>query len=170
MPQIEAFRGLRFDPVRAGDLAALLCPPYDVISLADQERYLSLSPYNVVRIELSPDQPGDSAERNRYTRAAEALAAWRTEGALRQESERCFYLHCHTFECGNGTYTRRGVFAAVRLQPWEAGRVLPHEATMSGPKEDRFRLMTATRANVSPVFAVHRQQPSALDNAWRWAD
>ena len=45
-----------------------------------------------------------------------------------------------------------GVLAALRLEAFGPGAgVLPHERTMGGPKQDRLRLLEATRANTSPV-------------------
>jgi hypothetical protein len=46
-----------------------------------------------------------------------------------------------------------GVLAAVDLEPW-GGAVLPHEATMRAPVEDRLLLMRATGADLSPIYAV----------------
>jgi uncharacterized protein (DUF1015 family) len=42
----------------------------------------------------------------------------------------------------------------MRLSPPEDGLVRPHEATLSGPKEDRLKLLRATRTNVSPIFGM----------------
>jgi uncharacterized protein (DUF1015 family) len=43
----------------------------------------------------------------------------------------------------------------VPFGPREGGGVLPHEQTFSGPKEDRFALMQATQAQLSPIFGLH---------------
>jgi uncharacterized protein (DUF1015 family) len=169
MPQINPFRGLRFDAGHVGDVGATLCPPYDVISPAEQQRLLDLSPYNIVRVELSRDEPGDSESSNRYTRAADALNDWRASGALVEEPRHAYYLMAHHFAWAGQSYTRHGLFAAVRLRDWSDGVVLPHEETFSGPKEDRFKLLSATSVNVSPVFMVLREQPHALKNAWNAA-
>jgi uncharacterized protein (DUF1015 family) len=47
----------------------------------------------------------------------------------------------------------RGVLLEVGLEPW-GGSILPHERTMSAPVEDRLRLMRATAADLSPIYAV----------------
>ena len=167
MPQINPFRGLRFDPACVGDVGATLCPPYDVITPSEQQRLLEQSPYNIVRVELSRDEPGDTETSNRYTRAADTLRGWRESGALREESRHAYYLMAHSFSWAGQSYTRHGLFAAVRLREWADGVVLPHEETFSGPKEDRFKLLSATNVNVSPVFMVLREQPDALKNAWK---
>ncbi|MFN0071513.1 MAG: DUF1015 domain-containing protein [Chloroflexota bacterium] len=170
MPQISPFHGLRFNPAQVGDIGAALSPPYDVISPTEQQQLLDQSPFNIVRVELSRDEPDDSESTNRYTRAADLLRAWRASGALIEEPSPSYYLLAHTFEWDGAPYTRRGLFAAVRLHPWSDGQILPHEETFSGPKEDRLKLLNATQVNVSPVFMVLRQQPSVLSTAWSAAE
>jgi uncharacterized protein (DUF1015 family) len=60
--------------------------------------------------------------------------------------------------------TRQGFFARVRVEDYGPGRIRPHERTHPGPKEDRLRLQRATRANLSPIFALYSDPPGA---AWR---
>lgn len=47
----------------------------------------------------------------------------------------------------------RGVVGAVELEDLGGG-ILPHEHTMSGPVEDRLRLMRALGANLSSIYSV----------------
>src|SRR5256885_6588591 len=42
------------------------------------------------------------------------------------------------------------------LAPFSDRIVLPHERTLSGPKEDRLKLFRATRTNLSPGFMLYR--------------
>jgi uncharacterized protein (DUF1015 family) len=170
MPQISPFLGLRFDENRVGDLGAVLCPPYDVISPAEQQQLLDQSPFNIVRVELSREESSDDNSRNQYVRAAELIGQWRAAGALTDEQRPAYYLMAHTFSWAGQNYTRHGLFSAVRLHPWSDGVVLPHEETFSGPKEDRYKLLKATNVNVSPVFMVLREQPEALKQAWTAAE
>ena len=51
----------------------------------------------------------------------------------------------------------------MKLVPFSAGIVLPHERTLSGPKEDRLKLFRATRTNLSPGFMLYRDPARALD-------
>ena len=39
------------------------------------------------------------------------------------------------------TLRRRDVLAALGVEPWSTGTVLPHERTMSAPKADRLELL-----------------------------
>jgi uncharacterized protein (DUF1015 family) len=59
--------------------------------------------------------------------------------------------------------TRHGILARVRIEEYGAGSIRPHERTHPGPKEDRLRLTRATRANLSPIFALFSDPEGA---AW----
>jgi uncharacterized protein (DUF1015 family) len=155
MADIRAFRGLRYDLGRAGTLSDLVAPPYDVIDPALQKALHNRSPHNAIRLELSRDEPGDSPTRNRYTRAGQALSGWQTDHILQQDTLRTLYVVEQEFTVEGVTHKRRGFMARVRLEPFGTGRIFPHEETMSGPKEDRLRLMRATGMNLSPVFSLY---------------
>jgi uncharacterized protein (DUF1015 family) len=49
----------------------------------------------------------------------------------------------------------RGLVGAVELHDPADGVILPHENTMAGPVSDRLALMTATEANLEPIFLVY---------------
>src|SRR3954447_5666172 len=155
MADIRAFRGFRYDLGRAGTLSDLVAPPYDVIDSALQQALYDRSAYNAIRLELSRDEPGDTPTRNRYTRAGQALSGWQTDHVLQQDTLRTLYVVEQEFAVEGVTHKRRGFMARVRLEPFGTGRIFPHEETMSGPKEDRLKLMRATGMNLSPVFGLY---------------
>jgi uncharacterized protein (DUF1015 family) len=151
---IVPFAGLRYDPKRVDDFARVLAPPYDVIGEAERAALEARHPQNVVRIEL-PRGEGDA----RYAEAARLLAAWRADGILRPDATQAYYVYEQQFTLPHAPgriYARRGFFAAVRLEPFERRVVLPHEKTLAGPKEDRLKLMRATRTQISPIFGLFR--------------
>ncbi len=153
MAEVTPFHGLRYDETKAGPLANVICPPYDVISDALREDLSQRSPYNLVRVELgSPD--GDAPGTDRYIRARQLLDDWTTKGVLRDDHTRAFYLSDHYFELGGERLRRRGIFAALRLYQEGRGIVRPHERTFPKPKADRLALLRATRTNTSPVFGM----------------
>ncbi|HJZ10836.1 MAG TPA: DUF1015 domain-containing protein, partial [Acidobacteriota bacterium] len=43
------------------------------------------------------------------------------------------------------------------------GIVLPHEATLSAPKEDRLNLLRACKANFSPIFGIYSDPEQTVD-------
>ena len=62
MADIRAFRGFRYDLGRVGSLSAVVAPPYDVIDPALQQKLYDASPHNAIRLELTKDEPGDTAD------------------------------------------------------------------------------------------------------------
>jgi len=164
MTDIAPLTPLRYDlgRLRAG-LASVVSPPYDVISPADRAALAARDEHNVVRLIL-PEGDGDA----KYAHAAELLARWCGEGVLVRDPEQAFYRLDQTFvppaSAGAGApITRRGFLALVRLVPFSDRVVLPHERTLSGPKEDRLKLFRATRTNLSPGFMLYRDARADLD-------
>ncbi|MDP9482504.1 MAG: DUF1015 domain-containing protein, partial [Chloroflexota bacterium] len=156
MPNIRPFRGLRFEPDVVGDLSAVVSPPYDVISPAQQRALMARDPHNVVRLDLPADELGDGPD-DRYRRAARTFAAWRSDGSFRKDPRPSLYAYEQSYRApGTGVErTQRGFFGRLRLEPFGPGSgVLPHERTLSGPKEDRYKLLRATGVNTSPVVAL----------------
>jgi uncharacterized protein (DUF1015 family) len=156
MAEIVPFAGLRYDLSRIDDAARLLAPPYDVIGEAERADLEARHPHNVVRLEL-PRGEGDA----RYGVAANQLAAWRTEGVLKRDATPAMYLYEQQFSWAGKAYTRQGFFAGVRLEPFDKRVVLPHEHTLTGPKEDRRKLLVATRTQISQVFGLYRDADGA---------
>ena len=125
---------------------------------AQQEELYQASPYNIIRLELGKEEPGDDEARNRYTRAKETLDAWRKEGVLILDEVPSFYVYEQEFTVEGKTYQRRGIFGRLRLIDFAEGIVLPHEETLSGPKADRNQLLEATQTNLSPIFGLVADQ------------
>jgi uncharacterized protein (DUF1015 family) len=157
MPQIIPLRGLRYTPA-AGPLGELLAPPYDVITPAQQQALLSRNPFNAVHLELA--EGGEE----RYARVAGLVDAWERGGQLARETNPTLYAYEQTFREAGRTFTRRALVAGVEAQPWDEGAVRPHEFTMSGPKEDRLKLLEATRIQFSPVFMIARDRAGQLQD------
>jgi uncharacterized protein (DUF1015 family) len=154
MADVQPLRGIRYASEIVGDVGQIVTPPYDVISEEAQARYYARSPYNIIRLELTRDEPGDDSLNNRYTRAAATLAEWRLKEILRQDTLPAYYMYQQRFTQNGQSYTRTSLLARVRLEPWSARVVLPHEHTLSKPKLDRLQLMRATAMNLSPLMSL----------------
>ena len=166
MPEIRPFRALRFDPSTIADLALVVAPPYDVIGEPERERLLARHPANVVRLDLPAIERGDEAD-DRYRRAARTLAGWRSDGTLHKDPHPSVYLYEQTYRVPGSEMwrTQRGFFARLRLEAFGPGSgVLPHERTLAGPREDRYKLLRATGVNTSPVVGLY-DDPEATGRA-----
>lgn len=163
MPQIRSFRALRFDPAVAGDLNLVVCPPYDVIGPDLHRKLLDRSQRNAVRIDLPEEKPRDEPE-DRYRRAGKLLTEWRSDGTLRKDRYSGIYIYEQTYAVPGTRRHRRqiGFFGRLKLEAFGPGAgVLPHERTLSGPKEDRFKLMLATAVNTSPIIGLYADRRGA---------
>ncbi len=156
MPEIAAFRAVRYRPDRfGGDWSALIAPPYDVLSAADKACLLRRCDRNIVAIDL-PHVPPESAGPDEVYRAADGLLRrWLADGTLQQDDRPAIYVYHQEYAHAGRTYLRRKFFARMRLEPFGAGTVFPHEQTFGGPKEDRLKLMQATRCQLSAVFGLY---------------
>lgn len=155
MAEVQPLRGLRYSRAFIDDLSQVITPPYDVIDEKAQERYYERHPYNIIRLELGKTLPGDDTLNNVYTRAAATFSEWRLQEIIKQESRSCYYLYRQRFSYGGKAYTRTSLLARVRLEPWDARVVLPHENTMTKAKEDRLQLLRACAANLSPIICLY---------------
>ena len=153
MPQLQPFTGLRYNPAAVPDLGAVLCPPYDVISAAERAALAARDPRNAVALEL----PVAPAGGDPYAVAAQTLAAWIDEGTLRQDDQPLVYVYEQRYSVGEiGERVARSFFCRLGLEEYGPGSgVRPHERTLAAPKEDRFRLLEATRVNLSPVLLLY---------------
>ena len=156
VPEIRPFRALRYEPESVGDIGSVVAPPYDVIKPAEHQALLERNSRNIVRLDLPDDEPGDEPG-DRYRRAARTLAAWRSDGTFRKDPRPAIYVYEQSYRVPGTDVerTQRGFYARLRLEPFgpRAG-ILPHERTLSAPREDRYMLLRATGVNTSPIVAL----------------
>ncbi len=153
MPLIAAFRGVRFNPERVADLSRVVTPPYDVIPPGALPEYYARSPYNMARIDLGHDEPGDGPAQNRYTRAGALFRQWLASGVLQVEPRPALYAYRIDYRLPTGEARQlHALVAAVCLARWQEREILPHEHTFAGPKADRLQLMRTTQAHLSSVY------------------
>jgi uncharacterized protein (DUF1015 family) len=163
MAEIQPLRALHYDQSVVGPLADVTSPPYDVIDAQQRAALLQRSPFNVVAVDLPKPEPGSDADP--YAAAGELFEAWQLQGVVVRDPQPALWAHTQTYTGPDGqTRTRKGFFCRVRIEGYGPGRVRPHERTHPGPKEDRLKLMRATRANLSPIFSLFSDPTGA---AWK---
>jgi uncharacterized protein (DUF1015 family) len=152
MATVRAFRATRF----ARLIPEVVAPPYDVIDDSMRQELAARNPYNIVHLTLP--EGGD----DRYARAARLLQHWLSEGVLRQDHDPAIYRYVQRFfdPLSGSTRTRTGYFVLLHTEPYENGVVLPHEQTFPGVKEDRYRLLQATRTHLETIFGLFEDTPA----------
>lgn len=151
MKKILPFKGIVYNQDQLGTLADVVSPPYDVIQSDLQDELYSRSPYNFCRIDLTKEE-GDA----RYRVAHDVFKNWMNQGLLVQDQKPAIYIYHHTFHHPHGSkITRKGFFAARRIEDFSEGHVKPHEKTLDGPKADRLKMTHATHTNLSSVFSLY---------------
>lgn len=157
MIQIAPFRPLRFNPRRVSFISRVIAPPYDVITKDEAQELREADEHNIVRLTLHKNSD-ESRPPEAYHDASRLLKEWREQDILVRESLPCLYLCEQTFRFGDEVLTRRGLLCATLLQEPDSGNVFRHEKTTTGPKLDRYKLMEACRASLSPVFGIFGDQ------------
>ncbi len=155
MPELHAFRGLRYDLGHVGALSDVVAPPYDVIDGDLQNSLYEKHPANVIRLILNRREPGDPSDDTRYARAARFLNNWVGEGLLQLDPNPALYVYHQSFEYAGSQFTRRGFMGRVRLERFGEGTIYPHEETHAAAKADRLKLTQACRANLSQIFGIY---------------
>jgi len=155
MPDIQAFRGIRYDLGHVGSLGDVIAPPYDVIDSELQQQLYDKNDANCVRLILGRDEDGDDDYNNRYSRAARFLKNWLRDGVLFVEANPAIYVYHQEFEEAGQKFTRRGFMSRIRLEPFGEGNIHPHEETHGGAKADRLKLWKNCKANLSQIFGLY---------------
>ena len=130
-----------------------------------QSRYLSLSPYNLVRLILGERKAQDSGADNVYTRAARYLNDWIADGILAREAAPGIFPYFQEFTVPDTgeRLVRKGFIAVGAVEDYSAGVIHRHEQTLSGPKKDRLELLRHTHAHFGQIFMLYPDEVGAVD-------
>lgn len=144
MADVQPFRAVRYSGA-AGSLADLVAPPYDAVGPEERAQLFSKSPFNVVHVTL----PESADEAGRLYRD------WLSHGILERDDEPVAWLVVEDYVGPDGVAReRRGVAVSLAAEPYETGSVLPHERTHPRIRDERLRLLRATRVQPEPIFLL----------------
>ena len=158
MPPIRPIPAIQY--AGAPDVSARIAPPYDVLDETAKAALLATDEHNIVAVDL-PHLPAKTVgPDSTYHAAGERYRSWLKQGVLHRRDRPAMFVYQQTYTARGSRFERRGLIANVRVQPFGPGPdgqggIHPHEQTFSGPKEDRLKLMRATRAQLSPIFGLH---------------
>lgn len=171
MAQIRPFRGLRYRANSQSPLDTFVAPPYDVISPEQREELASQGDHQIVQLTLPEQRADDRSKYVKYARSASTLAEWRREGAMELEERPSFYRYIQTFSLPNFAqpFVRLSLMVTLKVEPYENGVVLPHEQTFPKHKEDRLRLLEATRTHLECIYGLFEDPGEAINEVIRQA-
>jgi uncharacterized protein (DUF1015 family) len=166
MADIKSFRGYRFTLSAPADLGRHCAPPYDMIDDAMINQLYDKHPNNVVRITQNRREPADAVNKDRHVRAAKFFGDWIDQKIITQDGADSVYIYRQQFTINQdgapATHERIGICVLVKLVDFEDQIVIPHEYTLSGPKQDRYELMETTNANTGQIFGLATDDDGAL--------
>jgi len=157
MVDVKPFKAVMYnqDKVKMSDVIA---PPYDVIDDEYRENLNSRSPYNIINLILPQGE-------EKYKSASEFFnSLLEKEILIKLERPSVLYLTQEYLSDGK-KIIRKGFIATNKLESFDEGNIMPHEYTMSGPKEDRLNLTKECKANFSQVFMVYSDAEQKIEKA-----
>lgn len=154
MADVRPFRVVR--PLDA-DAAAVIAPPYDVLSEADA-RAIAEERRSFVRVTRSEvDLPAgtDPHSDEAYAKARENLDAFLAEGLLVEDGTPSYVFYGQKM----GEHTQVGILAAASVGEYDQGLIAKHEFTRPDKEDDRTHHMEVLDAQVGLVFLAYRPNP-----------
>ena len=165
VPTIRPFRALRYEAEAVGDLALV-----DEPAVRRDRPGRAAGAARPASAQRRPPRPAGRGARRRAGRQVPPGGPDLRGLALRrhvpQGPRPAVYVYDQTYRLPgvDSEVSQRGFFARVRLEPFGEGGILPHERTLATPREDRYRLLRATGANMSPVAMLY-DDPSGRTTA-----
>jgi len=157
MADIKPFNGYFYNLNKIKSFSQVIAPPYDVIPPEEREEYYARE-HNIINLIL----PKETVDQNKYAHSASLLNDWLKNEIFIKDAQTAFYLYRQNFLANGEDFSRKGFFALVQLEDFKDGKILPHENTLSSPKEDRFKLLNATRVNLSPIFLIFSDEKNEV--------
>jgi uncharacterized protein (DUF1015 family) len=158
MVDIAPFRGLLYNREKAGNISELVSPPYDVINNEMRVDLMSCSKNNIVNLILPEGKGG-----LKYSNAAGLMDEWMDRQILVYDERPCFYGLRITSGTGEAARSLSGFIGLTRIEDYGSGKVLRHEKTLSGPREDRYNLLESCRANFGLIYTIYRDEGRVND-------
>ena len=155
MATIRPFAALRPNPTLAGDICEL---PYDVMSSPEARAIAAGNARSFLHvskpeIDLAPTVGlYDPAV---YAKGKENFIRLVREGALRQDSQACFYLYRQIM----GGHHQTGLVTVASCAEYLEGVIKKHELTRPDKEDDRVRHIDALNAQTGPAFLVYPSAP-----------
>jgi len=149
---VRPFAALRPEPEHA---AAVVAPPYDVVSTEEARALSSGQPNSFLHIsrpEIDFPRGTDPHSDPVYIRGAQNLKRLQALGLLVRDSAPAYYV----YEMRMGDHEQTGVALTASIEAYKANRVRKHERTRPDKETDRVRNIESLNAQTGPVLSAYR--------------
>lgn len=149
------------------EVSRFIAPPYDVLDEGPKQALLARCDTNIVKIDLPFTPPKTVGPNEVYAQAGATYRNWLETGVLKRNDRPAVYIYQQSYTHDGKTFARRGVIANMAVTPFSPGShglggVFAHEKTFSSGKEDRLKLMRATKAQLSPIFGIYSDEADRI--------
>lgn len=154
---IRPFAGLR---PRGEDAAAVVAPPYDVLSSEEARRVVDgrpLSFLHVSKAEVDLPVEVDPYAPEVYAKSAANFQRLVDTEVLRRDPRPCYYA----YRLRMADHVQTGLVAVASIAAYDDNRIRKHELTRADKEEDRVRQIEALNAHTGPVLLAHPHHPEA---------
>ncbi len=152
MTLVRPFAALRPEAEHA---AAVVAPPYDVVSTAEARELVAGRPNSFLRIsrpEIDLPSDTDPYSQDVYARGAENLKRLTALGLLIRDPSPGYYV----YRMRTGEHEQTGVALTASVAAYDANRIRKHEGTQPDKEADRVRNIASLNAQTGPVLSVYR--------------
>jgi len=165
MVQVKPLNAIVYNQEKV-NMNDVIAPPYDVILKEYQDELYERSEYNIVKLILAKGSKDLSDPNNRYDEAKKNFDKWLQEEVLIKLEKPCVLYIVQKYTTPNGKkIERKGFIARNKIEDFSTKKILPHEFTMGGPKEDRLNLTKKCNANFSQIFMVYSDSEYKIEGS-----
>ncbi len=155
MVAMRALRATRFgsieQPFEPSRIASFLSPGDSYLSVHGSNLAEGSTTENIAQITHPAGAKDDRSKYVRYARAASLITQWRANGSLSTVDGSAVYVHKQTFERGGQSFTRTSLIGLIRV---DNPAISLSEAVAFQEREDRLRMLEATRFHADPIVAL----------------
>ena len=160
MANIMPFRGYRYSSEKIENIADVMAPPYDSLSIEETDSYYDLNPYNAVRLVAQQNKDGNPDDE--YAKTRDFLESCIRDGVLVKENKPSFYVNEETVTVNRENYYNRGIVALLELTDYDKGIVVPCEEPSTDSKNDRLNLIKTSQSNNSLISCMYTESSKSI--------
>lgn len=162
MAKTMPFKGYRYNREKIENIADVMAPPYDALSVEETDGYYDLNPYNAVRLVAQQNKNADTPEE--YLKTRDFLNSWIDKGILVKDNKPAYYIYEETVVINRENYYNRGIVALLELTDYDKEIVVPCEEPSTNSKNDRLNLISTSESNNSLISCMYTDSSKTIAN------